>query len=379
MKFSNHDLVEAQTRLFASTAAVQSPIAGRQAERSALRAAVLDPDIQVYRLWAPVGAGKTFLLNNVWGNLNAGNDIDFDEARDVRRHVATGLSLSTKQTFTDAFPSREDRVRSILVIEEFDRKTSFDKLVGVAERARDWLATTDMPSPLLLLTGDAFLTHPIFDELFGSFEGELATVDALTLALLKRALALRIDRLKGVVDEEPSDASLEDAAAIVHDTRVGAGLVPPTRPDVATFRDALSTLRLLANAFPPDADGISVPGSLLRRLRIDRPATGLPGELLSALISVMATQEPLNAMQESELATLAQTVDSALIGEEEEYADAHGYYWEEAIMPLVMGGYLNAVGVPYLTDSSAIDPRVAGPAVCGPYIPSPKAYRLAYA
>ena len=381
MRFSNTALEEHRDRVFASTPSVHVPLAGRAGERRALLDAVRDPEIRVFRLWAPVGAGKTFMLNNVWGSLTQSDS--FDERRDYFRTTA-GAVLS--DALASAFAEREPGGRAVLAIEEFDRKRRFEPLVQAAERARRWLDETHLKHPLLVLTGDQFLTHPVFDEFFGDLPTASSTLDPLTGDLLTDALALRIDHAKGELSSVaedgltliPTHQSHVDAMEILVDERVAGGLVPVTAPSVATFRDALSTLALLTRHFPPDDERIRIPGSLLTRLGLERPADGLAGELLAALTQVMRDEPLMRQLSVTDMAALARTSFDAPTGHTEEYEDEN-YYWEEAIVPLVHAGYLIPLGTPFLTSSSATDPLTPGKAIQGPYLPGPKSYRLAAA
>lgn len=373
MSFSNAKVQAAATRLFSSSDADQTPMAGRRQELQMVLEAVKDPALAIVRLWAPLGAGKTFFLTKLWGAMTRDVGVQ-SELEFIDVQPASKLTLKTGPIVTK-FDDGSAKFRSILVVEEFDTKTGFEKLVRVIERAHEWITTTSAPSPLLVLTGDAFLTHPVFDDVFNSLPQALLTLDPLTPPLLTEALALRMDKEKGVLADEPQAESLADAGAVLSDPYLIAGLVPPTNPPGGTFRDALSTLRRLADRLPPRDETIEVPRSLLRHVA-DEPPTELPGELLRALRTVITESDVVPAMDDSALAALAQASTNELHGDPDEYENLD-YYVEEAVEPLVRSGYLQAVGVPYRPLGDA-GPREPGPEIQGPYVPAPKAYRLAY-
>jgi hypothetical protein len=367
---SNSFLNRNKTRVFAYTAADQSPMAGRQREEDELLAALSDPERRVYRLWAPLGSGKTFLLNNVIGEL-ARNAEGALRDEDVVLLSVPALAEAWDEPLS--IRPRQGRVRTVMIIEEFDRKTSFSTLMRVATRSRAWIEETTDPDPFLVLTGDAFMHHPALTELFGADADQVATLDPLDEEFLVKALALRLDRVRQIEATQPSDQSLVDARMIVAVPEIRTGLIPPTHPGVATFRDALSMLYTWADRFPPNTTAIDLPQSLLSSARSNQPSPGtLAAELLDSLVTYVRELAVVEAMDEYRLVEL---VDIRR-GEPDDYDDVEGYK-QEAVEPLVKGGFLLPQGTPYFDGDAVV--RGGEDGIRGPYLPGPWTYRLALA
>lgn len=360
MTFSNDDIDELRTRLLAYTRSEQTPMAGRARERAWLEGALRDPAIRVVRLWAPLGSGKTTLLNNA---LRAAVGLDLDERFDVHKTTVLGLDANALE-----FEPRVGRARTVLAVEEFDRKLGFDRMTSVARAAMDWLDTTSEPAPLLLLTGDQFLMHPFFDELIAERPAAFGTLEELTVDLLADALALRIDKLHLYrLTSEPSEEARAVARAILADPDLVLGLVPPTERPVGAFRDALATLNATAErGLPPRSDRVEVPPPLERT---DRSVRGLTREVLDAVLDQIKQMERFPAMSLADLAALARAEGGG--GDDQEYEDLD-YFLDEAVAPLVHGGFLTPHGIPYFPIGGG---RIGGNCQ-GPFSPSPKAYRL---
>lgn len=360
MTFSNDDIDELRTRLLAYTRSDQTPMAGRRRERAWLEGALKEPAVRIVRLWAPLGSGKTTLLNNV---LKADAGLDLDEGVDVHKTTVVGLDAKALE-----FEPRVGRVRTVLAVEEFDRKLSFDRMTTVARAAMEWLDTTSEPAPLLLLTGDQFLMHPFFDELIAERPAAFDTLDELTVDLLADALALRIDKLHfHRLTSEPSEEAGAIAREILADPDLVLGLLPPTERSVGAFRDALSTLNAMAErGLPPRSDHVEVPPP---RERSDRSVRGLMRELLDAVLDQIKQLDQFPAMSLAELAALAHAEGGS--GDDQDYEDLH-YFLDEAVAPLVNGGFLTPHGIAYFPSDGG---RIGGNCQ-GPFSPSPKTYRL---
>lgn len=384
---SNELLATRRDVVFTSSDARHSqvPLAGRRDETAFFLDAVADAELEMIRLSAPLGTGKTFFLNRLWGVIAQEKLFDFDQAADVLMTTVPAVNqVGTVQAVIDSkggIPQRLGRRRAIVVIEEFDRKWGFDDLMAAARQATTWLEATSLPSPLLILTGDAFLGHTAIENLCAGRATRAATLQPLDRDLLIEALARRMDQARGmVVDDrdEPSDAAVDAAAAILQDERIGRGLLPPTEPVVATFRDALVTLGSLADKLPTDRHAVRVPGELLSRI-VQRPTLSPEADELARVVLSRLGDDTFFALHTQDLVAMLRRVvsDDELIGNVPDYEDLE-YFREEAIEPLVHGLIVEALGVPYQQfDPSGSPVLEPGPPVVGPFVPAPSAYRLA--
>lgn len=376
-RFSNEFLSHRRDSLFTTSNDKfnQAPMVGRQEETAWFQKAASDLDLRVIRLWAPMGSGKTFFLNQLWGTIQRADLYDFNEDADTKRLAANQLP-ATVDEIDALFPERPARARAVLVVEEFDRKYRFEAMAEAAHLLASWVRNTALPAPLLVLTGDAFLNHPVFDEVFADWPNVPVTLEPLDEVLLSLAIASRLDQSAQVATaaNEPSEEAMTAAATVLADPAIARGLLPPTTRPVATFRDALVTLSEMMRWLPPDKTEIRIDQSVLRMLAVPSPGEDMSEELCRCLLGAVAEAPELAPHSALDLAQLvrASISPSDLWGDVEDYEA--GVFTEEAVVPLVTGLYLVPLGVPFLHDDGSVRP---GPRVRGPFLPTPTAYRVA--
>lgn len=337
---SNIDISEAAPTLFAHGAALVVPgeFAGRDREKAELVDGVLgSPPGLVLILSEPVGAGKTSLLRMTRSAFVANGLILEDDPRPI---------WSIRHLDRDAL---EVDGRRLLLLDEFDRKTSREVLL-------DKLAIVGMFTdqvPHIILVGDQSVgDHP---ELRGALGG--ATIRWVRLDPLGPELLIEALEKRAGYYSLPFDPA--DIRGIL-DPEFLLRLLPPTEPPVATFREVLKILTDLAQALPLNNKACTISGETVERLYVRHPpATDDPDqvEFLLGLRSLIRNEETLDTRNALGTAQWRELIPVRGISTDAEYE-------EQILDPLARTHLLVGLGIPGRDGTGK--PRRDPP----PYLPS---------
>lgn len=395
----NHTIAQVAEVVFSNSSGyyVEVPMVGREEETAVLLDILGRDTSDTVAIAAPLGAGKTFFLNTIFGLLRR-RDPRFDERRNVRTVLATdvnpaplgteweldltGNGATADAALDDALELPLDlephfagvEGRQVLVVEELDRKATLAQIRWSLASALAWQGRR--PGRVVILTGDMTIGGRHVEEfLRAAFSPFRLTLPPLDLELLRSALVARIhNKLVApsnptASDREIAEASEVAADQILADDLIRWSVVPIADPALlATFRDSLGVLRTYAENAPSHEGSVAFDRSLIRSLYLD--PGGLAGsmdELAGALVNetrrLVVAGKPLRAYSLEELAALA--------GHE-----ATSSYSRRVVRALARKGLLVPLGVPY-EDEVARDQEPS--AFVGPFIPSYRTLHLALA
>jgi len=383
---SNNTLALQADVIFANSAAyhVALPLAGRATEREQIEGALESGGSQVVVVRAPLGAGKTFLLKAVIGDL-AMSRPDFNERRDVVWRMATGFEPPNvesrvasperlSQWHSDMASAAESigqkssgRNPKILVIEEIDRKATLDQVMWSVGVGLMWASQS--ADRVVVITGDRTLDLEVVAFLI---DGEAERVTRVTLdplddQLMQEALESRIlAKITGLADEDKRRAQslAHDAArGVLSSDLVRWSAVPRTSTGgLANFRDGLGALRILSRAAPASDHRVDFPDRCVAKLAESGGPAATESPLTARVIDRVATSVkdgiPLTPMGVEELRSLAGDSGSTR-------------FHRRVLHPMVQTGLLLPIGVPYTTedDRGELDPFTE------PFLPS---YRIVH-
>lgn len=356
----NRSLSRASDIIFASDAgyAVELPMVGRDDERRMMEEALSECDEpRLVTIAAPLGTGKTFLLNKTLATherrvahfdarrncqwvfaTNESPTVREDAISDVREAALQSAAADVEQGFADVPGLR------VLVVEELDRKASLEQLLWSVEIAKRWLGHGG--DRLLVLTGEALGLPAI--------KARLTTISArrdiilrnLDIDLLRAALSARISShlvrwaYPDLADIQSRALADEAAEGILLDEYVRWSAVPLAEPSViANFREALGTLKQLSSVIPcEDGHGVRFPRELLTQFRSADVCAGVAGrlevELVTTLQGRIASGGSIRALSADQLAAL---VDR----------ECDDRFRRRGIEPLAIRGLVTSLGVPY--------------------------------
>ncbi|HEV7721290.1 MAG TPA: hypothetical protein VGO60_08400, partial [Iamia sp.] len=342
------------------------PMAGRSGAAETLRRIVTTPGPSVVTLSAPLGAGKTFFLDTVFGEMYRELAFPVDDNR--YRVQATEEEIPPAD-----HPERRvvERVREalggaspehprVLVIEELDRKGDYEVLLWTVAQGLEWLA--DAGDATLILTGDGFIFHPEVVEALRTSGLPATTIDLEPLDedLMCDALALRFQQaiLRQNPAREPDEEGLAAARAVLRHRPVATAVVPPSDPAAANFREAFGLLRLWTDNIERAVPGIEFPASLIDLTAEDPPLFDVPAQrvdqwLIARVREELASSRPMTPITIEEL---RQAEGSDLDDED---------LFDEVIWPMNNAQMLVPLGIPFLGPDGP-DPELDMPA---PFLP----------
>lgn len=227
--YTNADIRKCSTFLFAHTPSLneQGVFTGREVEQKAILDALGDGSGHAtLAVTAPLGGGKTFLLNVILSHLEQQHVISASEVRDAIVSIRS-LTPSVAKTLVGC---------KILVIEELDRKEQRTELVKQLERVRR-LVTSSFP--YVVLCGDETLTDIDTWRQVMDIKHEVTVVPLgpVTPQFFLEALEKRAQ----FYTPEQSDGIRE-----LIDPEVLRYLLPATDPPIGTFRDVFAVLMDIA-------------------------------------------------------------------------------------------------------------------------------------
>ena len=386
---SNMTLSRQAQVVFANSSAyhVELRMIGRTAEETTFLSALESGDgPRLLTVRAPLGAGKTFFLNAVLGKF-ARTSPSFIENRSSHQVLATGFDVpggdddgaevrvehildsdrlgEVAAVHEAAFEGSKEP--HVLIIEELDRKASLGQILWSIAGGIRWLSSGG--NRLLVLTGDATISHERIQELVQSVEQrshiDLGPLDA---TLLIDALDARI--LDKVIEPSGVEASQdaknraanEAASRLVADEFVRWAVLPATGSiELATFREALGALRMMCELAPPYDDRVEFKREVVRALRQTSMAPGGPAQRLeTALVADLkeriAGSHALAPLTVEELAELAGTEPTPR-------------FRRRAVEAVARLGLLTPLGTPF----NEVDDRGTFISLTPPFVPS---YRL---
>jgi hypothetical protein len=363
---SNRWLATASEALFTHTSSYQSqvPMAGRQREFSEIAELLTGRGRRVVIVSANLGAGKTFLVQRVFGELTKDDSTPFDESEHTVSVQANSMAEGPY-----GFTSADGNV---LLIEELDRKLSWAQLTSALMAGVRWLE--EQRHGAVLLTGDRFLEHPFVAELLDRLDAERTSValDDLDRPLLVDAIRLRIEQQLQYLGEQPLAAAAEAAERLLSDRWIAAGLLPPTSgQSVATFRDALAALDGLRSKLELTPEPCRLSAQALSGYRDSGlPSRGLRRELEQALSrEILAREGAGERMAPLGVEELIALVEQP-VGDDDDYDPE--VYLEEVVEPLAQSGVLLPLGIPYERGEQYRN-RIAGP-----FLPTTRAFLRAF-
>jgi len=328
MPITNLEVLELRGALFSEGYQVPAVFANRTAEREELLALIEGAgDRRAVIVADSLGAGKSFLIQMVAGDLGHTSAGSWPTVRNLANLAATDAAFS--------------------VVEDFDIKMPYADLTGVLDTiARLW---QNLP-PTVLLVGDHTLRNP---DLLRHLPGEIATVrmKPLDTEFFLHAVGLRVERFTG----HKGEIELFDPEFLAY-------LLPNTSPPVATFRETFSILWRMAAHLPLNRAPCRFSGGEFAHLH---PFSGIPPEspadrlakwLLDYIRRVYKPGVPLAALETSMLLEAAGL-------------DMAPESFEAAVLkPLVSARVLRSVGIPYSRSAGRNDRFPP------PYLPSALAF-----
>lgn len=362
---------------------VELPMVGREAQTEALLGALHDRDTpRQVSMHAPLGAGKTFFLNQVFGlRMRDGAD-GFDERRNVRTTFATAHPVpefddepdESAEQFSADHPmvARYAAVHTaafadvsgvhVLVIEELDRKATLGQVLWAIGGGQEWLK--EGGNRVLVLTGDLTLRHERVADLLETVDDRThLELDLLGAPLLRDALTARI-LAKVVAPSDPSsptgaelNAASTAAEEVLADEYVRWASVPAAQVELATFREALGSLRRMSEMAEPHTDRVVFERPLVRSLMAGGEAPNGPAARLEAALTRLVAEHitaatPLPALSVDDLAAM---ID----------AEASPRFREYVVDLLVQLRLLMPLGVPFTEQG-----RWGLAATVEPFVPS---------
>jgi hypothetical protein len=373
VSITNLTVAEAKEVVFASSASYTAalPMAGRDAQKQILFDVIARREPHIVSISAPLGAGKTFFLSHVLGELTKARDVAFDEQNDAvtmmaNKHFSGSEvgSVDPAELATRVLAQRfGDRAAgiSVLIVEELDRKSDWEPLFAAVRACVAW---AKQGHGVLVLTGDRLLSNPDIQaelDLSGVPRSEI-DLEPLSRELLGEAILLRLAQhlKKRAIDEEIAKA----VEGLFYERGIRDGIFPSLGVPVATFRQALETLRAMSGYLPLDKQPCRLPVHALApwRTTVTRPS-GLALELEKVLFNEVKerylAQESWRSVEVGDLQALIKDRE----GDSDEYED-FDYYFDEAIRPLVRSDSLIPMGIPYAGGTGELH-RLPGPYVPG--------------
>jgi hypothetical protein len=383
----NHSLADAAELVFANSPAyvVELPMVGREQEAKQLLDVLVDVEHSgLVSISAPLGAGKTFFLSTIFGQLTRRLE-GFDERQDRVVVLATDMvtpdelgtdvgpddigSTKVAQVLDPAKLFGERPGRKVLVIEELDRKATLAQVKWALAAGLSWLSTSK--DHVLIVTGDATITglhsRAFLDTVPSRKEISLGPLD---LDLLKLAISRRL--VEKVLKPKNPDGEIEElietadraANEVLADDYIRWSAVPLTAPPMlATFRDALGVLRVFAQNSPSHHGSVELKRDLIEVMPEHRGGLPPSAAALERALRDGAKRAILGdvALEAYSVADLA-----GLVGLSGSPEFAH-----RTVRVLTRKGLLVPMGTPYDEENEYGIPV----ALSGPYMPS---YRLVH-